>query len=172
MNTNCFWPCFQKLFQCYYVVEFEAFSLSRIHLGSLGEQNRELSEHVGTCFHVALVIKNLPANAGGIRRQIRSLHWEDHLEEGMATHSSILTWSVPWTEEPGGLHTVNRVTTIQAQLKQLSTLTHNEYYSSYDAICMYIYFLLNMFHKCGIGEGVVLEISTWPSHWNNSYSAI
>ena len=72
----------------------------------------------------APVIKNLPANAGDIRRQIRSLHWEDHLEEGMATHSSILTWSVPWTEEPGGLHTFDRVTTIQTQLKQLSTLTH------------------------------------------------
>ena len=28
--------------------------------------------------------------------------WEDHLEEGMATHSSILAWRIPWTEEPGG----------------------------------------------------------------------
>ena len=31
------------------------------------------------------------------------LGWEDPLEEGMATHSSILTWRIPWTEEPGGL---------------------------------------------------------------------
>ena len=35
--------------------------------------------------------------------QVRSLGQEDPLEEGMATHSSILTWRSPWTEEPGGL---------------------------------------------------------------------
>ena len=34
---------------------------------------------------------------------IQSLSWEDPLEEEMATHSSILTWRIPWTEEPGGL---------------------------------------------------------------------
>ena len=33
---------------------------------------------------------------------VRSLGWEDPLEEGMATHSSILAWRIPWTEEPGG----------------------------------------------------------------------
>ena len=34
--------------------------------------------------------------------QVQSLGWEDPLEEGMATHSSILAWGIPWTEEPGG----------------------------------------------------------------------
>ena len=34
---------------------------------------------------------------------VRSLGWEDPLEKGMATHSSILAWSIPWTEKPGGL---------------------------------------------------------------------
>ena len=34
---------------------------------------------------------------------IGDLGWEDPLEEGMATHSSIFTWRIPWTEEPGGL---------------------------------------------------------------------
>ena len=34
--------------------------------------------------------------------RVQSLGWEDSLEEGIATHSSILVWSVPWTEEPGG----------------------------------------------------------------------
>ena len=38
--------------------------------------------------------------------QIRSLGWEDPLEEEMATHSRTLTWKIPWTEEPGGLQTV------------------------------------------------------------------
>ena len=35
--------------------------------------------------------------------QVQSLDWEDSLEEGTATHSIILAWRVPWTEEPGGL---------------------------------------------------------------------
>ena len=37
---------------------------------------------------------------------ILSLGWEDALEEGMATHSSIVTWRIPWTEEPGGLQSI------------------------------------------------------------------
>ena len=42
--------------------------------------------------------------------QVRYLGREDSLEKGMATHSSILAWRIPWTEEPGGLHTVHVVT--------------------------------------------------------------
>ena len=34
--------------------------------------------------------------------RVRSLDWEDPLEEGMAAHSSIFAWRIPWTEEPGG----------------------------------------------------------------------
>ena len=37
---------------------------------------------------------------------LQSLGWEDPLEEGMATHSSILAWKIPWTEEPGGLQSI------------------------------------------------------------------
>ena len=49
------------------------------------------------------MVTNLPANAGDIRDMVRSLGQEDPLEEEMATHSSILAWIIPWTEEPGGL---------------------------------------------------------------------
>ena len=52
---------------------------------------------------VVLVVKNPPANAGKHETQVRSLGREDPLEEGMATHSSILAWRISWTEEPGGL---------------------------------------------------------------------
>ena len=45
--------------------------------------------------------QNLPAKQ---ETQVRSLGWEDPLEKKMATHSSILVWEIPWTEEPGGLH--------------------------------------------------------------------
>ena len=38
--------------------------------------------------------------------QVRSLGWEDPLEEEMATHSSILAWEISWTEEPGGLQSM------------------------------------------------------------------
>ena len=49
---------------------------------------------------VAQTVKNLPA----VRETwVRSLGWGDPLEEGMATHSSILAWRIPWTEEPDGL---------------------------------------------------------------------
>ena len=49
---------------------------------------------------VALMVKNLPAMR---ETKVRSLGQEDPLEEGMVTHSNILTWKIPWTEEPGGL---------------------------------------------------------------------
>ena len=50
--------------------------------------------------------------------RVRSLGWEDLLEEGTATHSSILAWRIPWTEEPGGLESIGSQS--QTQLKQLS----------------------------------------------------
>ena len=52
---------------------------------------------------VAQMVKNLPARQ---ETEVRSLGWEDPLEEGMAAHSSILSWRIPWTEEPGGGATV------------------------------------------------------------------
>ena len=38
--------------------------------------------------------------------RVLSLSWEDLLEKGMATHSSILAWTIPWTEEPGELQSI------------------------------------------------------------------
>ena len=46
------------------------------------------------------MVKNLPAMH---ETWVRSLSQEDPLEKGMATHSSILAWRIPWTEEPGGM---------------------------------------------------------------------
>ena len=46
------------------------------------------------------MVKNLPAVQ---ETWVRSQGWEDSLEKGMATHSSLLAWRVPWTEESGGL---------------------------------------------------------------------
>ena len=49
------------------------------------------------------VVKKLPVMQ---ETQVQSLGWEDPLEEGAATDSSILAWRIPWTEEPGGLQSM------------------------------------------------------------------
>ena len=52
---------------------------------------------------VAQMVENSPAVQ---ETRVQSLGQEDPLEKGMATHSSILTWRIPWTEEPGGLQSL------------------------------------------------------------------
>ena len=52
---------------------------------------------------VAQMAKNLPAMQ---ETWVQSLCWEDPLEEGMTTHTSILAWKIPWSEEPGGLQSM------------------------------------------------------------------
>ena len=64
---------------------------------------------------VAQWVKNPPVMHG---MWVGSLGWEDLLEEGMATHSSILAWRIPWTEEPGGLQCIGWQS--GTQLKRLS----------------------------------------------------
>ena len=49
---------------------------------------------------MALLVKNPPAMQ---ETQVQSLGGEDPMEKEMATHSSVLAWKIPWTEEPGGL---------------------------------------------------------------------
>ena len=52
------------------------------------------------------MVKNPLANAGHIKDRVQSLGQEDALEKGMATHSSVLAWEIPRTEEPGGLQSI------------------------------------------------------------------
>ena len=52
---------------------------------------------------VVQMVKNLPAIQ---ETQVHSLNWEDPLEKGMATHSSILAWRITWTEESGRLQSM------------------------------------------------------------------
>ena len=52
---------------------------------------------------MAQIVKSLPAVQ---ETQAQSLGWEDPLEKGMATHTSILAWRIPWTEDPGGLQSL------------------------------------------------------------------
>ena len=55
---------------------------------------------------MAQVVKNLPAVKELQEMRVRSLGQEDPLEEGTATHSSILVWRIPWTEESGRLQSI------------------------------------------------------------------
>ena len=55
---------------------------------------------------MALVVKNIPVNAGDVRDVGLIPGLGDPLEKGMGTHSSILAWRIPWTEEPGGLQSM------------------------------------------------------------------
>ena len=71
--------------------------MMRIDLGvSMGPELRRTSL-------VAQMVKNSPANAGDL---VRSVVREDSLEKEVTTHSSILAWRIPWTEEPDGLHSM------------------------------------------------------------------
>ena len=57
------------------------------------------------------------------KTQVRSLGWEDPLEEGMATHSSTLAWRIPWTEEPGRLQSTGLQSWIQLKWLTMHTCT-------------------------------------------------
>ena len=50
-------------------------------------------------FPSGTMVKNISANIGDEEIQLSSLGWEDHLEQEMATHFSIIAWKIPWTEE-------------------------------------------------------------------------
>ena len=66
---------------------------------------------------VAQMVQNPPAMQ---ETWVRSLGWEDPLEKEMATHSSILAWRIPWTEEPGRLQSMGW----QRVRHDLATFTH------------------------------------------------
>ena len=62
-------------------------------------------KHNGVSWEL-LVLKNPPTNPGDMRDMVPFLGQEDPLEEGMATHSSILAWRIPWSKESGGLQSI------------------------------------------------------------------
>ena len=65
-------------------------------------------------------VESLPAMQ---KTWVGSLGWENPLEEEMATHSSVLTWRIPWTEEPGGLQSMESQRVRQDQATNTTTRT-------------------------------------------------
>ena len=81
--------------------------------------------HITYGFPEGSAVKNPPAVQEMKGSRVGSLGREDPLEEGMAAHSSILDWRIPWAEEPGGLQ-AHRVAKSRTQLKQFSMHMHTE----------------------------------------------
>ena len=71
--------------------------------GSSPGEGRGYPHQYSWTFRVAQTVKNPPATQ---EAWVRSLGWEDPLEEGKATHYSILAWRIPWIEEPGRLESM------------------------------------------------------------------
>ena len=69
-----------------------------------------LKSEWASCLEVGIPYRALGGSVKNLlamwETQVRSLGWEDLLEEEMTTHSSILAWRIPWTEEPGGLQSM------------------------------------------------------------------
>ena len=78
----------------------------------------------GGCFPGGTVVKNQPANE---ETQVRSLGGEDPLEEEMETHSSILAWKMPWTEEPGRLQSIESQRVRHKSSNRACMHTHGRY---------------------------------------------
>ena len=86
------------------------------------------------------MVKNLPAVQ---ETWLRSLGWEDPLERGMATHSSILAWRIPWTEKPGGLQSMGSQRVGHGWATNTHSHTHiNSIYVSIPISQFHIYVLI------------------------------
>ena len=85
---------------------FFFFLLPQVLISSLSSLEMKTYLFSSWAFLIAQMVKSMPAIQ---KMRVRSLGWEDPLEKGMATHSSILAWRIPWIEEPGGLQGSQRV---------------------------------------------------------------
>ena len=78
--------------------------------------------------------------------QVPSLGWEDPLEEEMATHSRILAWEIPWTEEPGGLQSVGSQRVRDSWATKTATTIKNSTLDA-DIMAVFIFHILKKFYK-------------------------
>ena len=115
---------------------------------------------------MAQTVKNLPAMH---KTQVLSLDWDDPLEKGMATHSSVLAWRMLWSEEPGGLHStgLQRVRHIPHKKIKLQTISLMKVKvlitQSYPALCNPMDYSLPGSSVHGILQARTLEWVAMPS---------
>ena len=108
-------------------------------------------------FLVAQSVKNLPAMQ---ETRVQSLSWEDPLEKEMATHSSILAWRIPWTEEFGGLYGPWG----HKELDMTEWLRHSTVWNEWDRLLL----ITESSGKVGWGWGVARNLWSGSSHINSS----
>ena len=97
--------------------------------------------------------------------QVGPLGWKDALENGMANHSSILVWRIPWTEEPGGLHSI----ALQGVRQDLSESAHTHTHVVIDTY-INIAILLDIYHSYEIIQwgGLLVKPHTSNQEIKNS----
>ena len=127
VNTN---PCWIELLCVYYVLSHYSFLWSRktSQVSSQSYHFHFLQYQFGSLiriFNFLLILASLVAQTvknllSMQQTQVRSLGQEDPLEKGMATHSSILAWRIPWTEEPGRLQSMGSQSQTQLSNKHTS----------------------------------------------------
>ena len=78
-------------------------NLFELNLEAMYKYEKILTSYYYRASLVAQMVRSLPAAR---ETQVQPLDWEDPLEKEMATHSRILAWKIPWTEEPGGLQSI------------------------------------------------------------------
>ena len=100
-------------------------SWSRMEWEECRNSNKRLKSFTSLCLFYGLFrwpgVKNLPATQ---ENWVWSLSWEDPLKEEMVTHSSILAWGIPWTEEPGRLQSMGSQRVGYNRMMEHSTTTN------------------------------------------------
>ena len=84
---------------------------------------------------------------------VRSLGWEDSLQEEMATHSGILAWKIPWTEEPGGVQSTG------SQSDMTETHTHT---CTHSDTCSHTLSLYQLYRNCNLYHPTIT--TSQPTH--------
>ena len=116
------------------------------------------------------MVKNLPVLQETQVTQVQSLGWKDPLEEGMATHSSILAWRIPWTEKPGRLQSIGLQRVGHDWSDLTCTAMQTNRYEQKEKESLFPWkrnwqFLerFNSFHKCN---------NSWQDHCKRSYACM
>ena len=127
--------------------------------------SRKWPENLQLCWYwaslIAQLVKNLPAMQ---ETWVRFLGWEDPLEKEMATHSSILAWRIPWTEEPGGLRSIGlQESDMTEQLNHQTMLILEIYIYTYT----YTYIPLNIRFNLGL---ITEELHFFPKERSTIFS--
>ena len=115
---------------------------------------------------VVLVVKTPPVDAGDVRDRVQPVGGEDPLEEGLAAHSRILAWRIPWTEEPSRLQFMGSQS--RTWLSDLAHSTHTPFSRWISAWILFHRFLRYFFPLCVVNVLIKRGFSSfeWKHYWD------